>query len=39
MAEYIPPPKTVFSVKLVDNQFVVENHDSGIMVTEGIREH
>jgi len=40
MAEYIPPPKTLFSVKIVNGQLVVENYDdSGDMVPEGIREH
>jgi len=37
MAEYIPPPKTLFSVKIVNGQFVVENH--GNRVQEGVREH
>ena len=39
MAEYIPPPKTLFSVKIVNGQLVVENYDSGDMVPEGIREY
>jgi len=39
MAEYIPPIKTIFSVKIIDNQFVVENHNSGITITEGNREY
>ena len=37
MAEYIPPPKTVFSLKIVNGQFVVENN-TGNTVTEDINE-
>jgi len=40
MAEYIPPPKTLFSVKIVNGQFVVETFDdSGSTVPLEIREH
>ena len=40
MAEYIPPPETLFSVKIVDGQFVVEYHDdSGNRVPEEQKEH
>ena len=40
MAEYTPPPKTLFSVKIVNGQFVVENHDdSDDTVPEGVREY
>jgi len=35
-----PPHTKVFSVKIVDNQFVVENEDdSGITVEEGTRQY
>jgi len=40
MAEYIPPPETLFSVNIVNGQFIVVNDDdSGNTVPEGIREH
>jgi len=39
MAEYRPPPKTLFTVKIVDGQFVVENNDnSGNTATEDTKE-
>jgi len=40
MAEFIPTPKLLFSVKIVDGQFVVVNEDeSGNTIQEGIREY
>jgi len=39
MAEYVPPPKTLFSVKVVNNQYVVVSDDEGDnAVQEGIRD-
>jgi len=35
----MPPPKTLFSVKIVNGQFVLNDEDNSNTVPEGIREH
>jgi len=39
MAEYIPPPKTLFSVKIVNGQFVVDSYEDSVnTVTQDRRD-